>query len=61
MGIELTTSNLRQYHKLPDVQHVHATEIVSKHNPNDMGEVSISTLLCIKFELCPISGDIHSC
>ena len=75
-GIELTTSRLRQLRQLPVVQHVRFTPLKSrqKRNSNDMpvaaldnwqpvwnAQVSISTPVCVNFELRPGAGDIHIC
>ena len=75
-GIQLTTSRLRQLRQLPVVQHVRFTPLKSrqKRNSNDMPEaaldnwqpvwnaqVSISTPVCVNFELRPGAGDIHIC
>ena len=75
-GIELTTSRLRQLRQLPVVQHVRFTPLKSrlKRNSNDMpvaaldnwqpvwnAQVSISTPVCVNFELRPGAGDIHFC
>ena len=75
-GIELTTSRLKQLRQLPVVQHVCFTPLKSrqKRNSNDMpvaaldnwqpvwnAKVSISTPVCVNFELRPGAGDIHIC
>ena len=72
-GIELTTSRLRQLHHLPVDQHVRFTplKLRKKRNPNVIPEstldnrqpvwnaqVSISTPVCVNFELPP--GGIHN-
>ena len=76
MGIEPTTSRLRQLRQLPVVQHVRFTplKLRQKRNSNDMPEaaldnwqpvwnaqVSILTPVCFDFELRPGAGDIHIC
>ena len=76
-GIELTTSRLRQLRQLPVVQHVHFTPLKSRlknatpmtcpwlhwttDNLSGMHMVSISTPVCVNFELRPGAGDIHIC
>ena len=75
-GIELTTSRLRQLRQLPVVQHVRFTPLKSRQKciSNDMpvaaldnwqpvwnAQVSISTTVCVNFELLPGAGDIHFC
>ena len=75
-GIELTTSRLRQFRQLPVVQHVRFTplKLRQKRNSNDMPEaaldnlqpvrnaqVSISTPVCVNFELRSGVGDKHIC
>ena len=69
MGIELTTSRLRQHRRLPVVQQVRfmSLKLCQKHNPNDMPEaaldnwqsiwnaqVSISTLRCVLILNCAL-------
>ena len=71
MGIELSTFRLRQYRQhfcfMPQ-------KLCQKHNPNRVpqatldnwrpvwnAQVFISTPVCIDFELCTGSGDIHIC
>ena len=76
VGIEITTSRPRQHRQLPVVQHDRfmPLKLCQKHNPNDMPEaaldnwqpvwnaqVSISTPVCVNFELRPGAGDIHIC
>ena len=76
-GIELTTSRLRQLRQLPVVQHVRFTPLKSRlknatpmtcpwlhwttDNLSGMHMVSISTPVCVNFELRPGAGDIHIC
>ena len=76
-GIELTTSRLRQLRQLPVVQHVRFTPLKSRlknatpmtcpwlhlttDNLSGMHMVSISTPVCVNFELRPRAGDIHIC
>ena len=76
-GIELTTSRLRQLRQLPVVQHVRFTPLKSRQknatpmtcpllhwttdNLSGMHMVSISTPVCVNFELRPGAGDIHIC
>ena len=75
-GIELTASRLRQLRQLLVVQHVRnmPLKLRKKRNSNDMPEavldnwqpvwdaqVSISTPVCVDFELRPGAGDIHIC
>ena len=76
-GIELTTSRLRQLRQLPVVQHVRFTPLKSRlknatpmtcpwlhwttDNLSGMHMVSISTPVCVNFELRPGAGNIHIC
>ena len=76
-GIELTTSRLRQLRQLPVVQHVRFTPLKSRQknatpmtcpwlhwttdNLSGMHMVSISTPVCVNFELRPGAGNIHIC
>ena len=75
-GIELTTSRLRQLRQLPVVQHVRFTPLKSRQKtqfqympvaardnwqPVWNAQVSISTPVCVNFELRPGAGDIHIC